>query len=56
MQITQRLFFIVGEGFNTPPLGALKRVLNPETNSLPKQHTPLLAAGLLIIKHLSIKT
>jgi mRNA-degrading endonuclease toxin of MazEF toxin-antitoxin module len=31
--------FIVCEGFNTPPFRAVKKVLNPETNTLPKQHT-----------------
>jgi len=40
--------FIRAEGFNTPPLGALFMVLNPECNTLLEQHTPLLAAGLLI--------
>jgi len=41
-------FFIRAEGFNTPLLGAFSKVLNPECNTLLEQHTPLLAAGLLI--------
>jgi len=39
---------IVCEGLNTPPFRAVKKVLNPETNTLPKQHTPSFRAGLLI--------
>jgi hypothetical protein len=31
--------FIVCEGFNTPPFRAAKKVLDPETNTSPKQHT-----------------
>ncbi|AEF81183.1 hypothetical protein TREAZ_1107 [Leadbettera azotonutricia ZAS-9] len=42
------LAFIRGEGVNTPPLGAVKKVLSPESNSLREQHTSRLAAGLLI--------
>jgi hypothetical protein len=41
-------FFIVCEGFNTPPFRALNQVLNPETNTLPKQHTSPFRAWLLI--------
>jgi hypothetical protein len=40
--------FIRGERVNTPRLGAVKKVLTPESNSLREQHTPRLAAGLLI--------
>ena len=43
-------FIIVCEGFNTPLFRALPEVLNPETNSLPKQHTPSFRSGLLIEK------
>ncbi|AEF83206.1 hypothetical protein TREAZ_3352 [Leadbettera azotonutricia ZAS-9] len=42
------VFLIRGEGVNTPPLGAVKKVLSPESNSLREQHTSRLAAGLLI--------
>jgi hypothetical protein len=35
-------------GVYYPPLGSVKKVLNTESSSLPKQHTQLLAAGLLI--------
>jgi flagellar motor component MotA len=40
--------FIVCEGFNAPPFRAVKKVLNPETNTLPKQHTSPFRARLLI--------
>jgi hypothetical protein len=33
-------FFIHAEGFNTPPLGAVKKVLNPDCNSLLKTTIP----------------
>jgi hypothetical protein len=42
--------FIVCEGFNTPPFRAVKKALNPETNTLPKQHTSPFRARLLIIR------
>ena len=41
--------FIVCEGFNTPPFRAFFRVLNPESNTLPKQHTSSFRARLLIL-------
>jgi predicted MFS family arabinose efflux permease len=46
-----KISFIVCEGFNTPPFRAIKKVLNPETNTLPKQHTPPFRARLLINAH-----
>ncbi|WP_083820264.1 hypothetical protein [Leadbettera azotonutricia] len=48
-QYVQIYAFIRGEGVNTPPLGAVKKVLSPESNSLREQHTSRLAAGLLIL-------
>jgi hypothetical protein len=39
---------IRAEGFNTPPLGAVKKVLKARLQFLIKNnHTPLLAAGLV---------
>jgi hypothetical protein len=43
--------FIRAEGFNTPPLGAVKKVLNPERNHLMRTTIPrCLRRGWLIIK------
>ena len=44
-----RISFIRGDGFNTPLLAAVKKVLNPESNSSGERNTPLLAAGYFII-------
>jgi hypothetical protein len=34
-------------GFNTPPLWGGYKGIKPETNTLPKQHTPLLCGGVV---------
>ncbi|AEF83388.1 hypothetical protein [Leadbettera azotonutricia] len=54
IEIDVKTGFIHGEGVNTQEpasqgsLGAVKKVLSPESNSLREQHTSRLAAGLLI--------
>ena len=48
------IFLIVGEGFNTPPFRAVKKVLNLETNTLPKQHTSSIRARLLIVVSINL--
>ena len=45
--------FIVCEGFNIPPFRAFIKVLNPETNTLPKQHTSPFKVRLLIAEHMT---
>ena len=48
----RRKCLIVGEGYIPRPLGRYKG-MNPETNTLPKQHTPSACGGVVdFVKHI----